>query len=804
MAQSYLIIIHEYFQVFRFIRWQLYVFMMNDIGEDDSASRSSGGSIESWSQPSPGAFLYSDAARPRSTSVSKTQLDMGEIHPYISEIPPGTSENLPHNSISIDEVASAADNSLSSLARYRTIFRPFVTPKVFQILVERLTSVSLGSRNEVGTVVCVGATASRGGVSSKQKRGKKWSNKKGNAKAATNGNDMLTAAADEVPDESAGEDIITQPRMLSGHCKLRSYQLEGLAWLADHYERCVNCILADEMGLGKTLQSIALVAHLVEKKGLSGPFLFVVPLSVLFNWIAEFRRWCPSLSLLRLHATEREEQERLREKLRDPHAAQVVVTTYDTIKTSGLGLAVQRIVWRCVFLDEGHKIKNSESDVSKTCHKIRARFRVVLTGTPVQNDLREFGSLLQFLAPNLFTDLGLFEAAFKLQAGKGRPAVNNGDVDMSTDSTSDHHPQSAGSNHHQQEQQQQQQQQQQSLSVINRELLTCAHRLMEPFVLRRLKSEVEQRLPPKQETKIDCPMTPLQRDLTRLLLLREMPTMVGVDEQTKVKTQYSVDGRSQQCAGLEDQNGEPPGGSGRGRGNGSSNDTQAMDLSASELHDGEENDGKVVLNASAGATAEAVDSVEGGPKGSRMVIGTSAGLQGSAATTATTTVDVAATATAAAAGLSIGMTSLITQLRKAANHPFLFPGIEKVQPDLQATEEIVTASGKMLVLDKLLSRLFARGHRCVLFSQYTRTLDIICDYLEMRDYSYFRLDGSTNRVMREVKINLFNKPGSETQMFCLSTRAGGEGVNLYSADTVILFDRFVSSYGSIYWRGGAL
>lgn len=108
--------------------------------------------------------------------------------------------------------------------------------------------------------------------------------------------------------------------------------------------------------------------------------------------------------------------------------------------------------------------------------------------------------------------------------------------------------------------------------------------------------------------------------------------------------------------------------------------------------------------------------------------------------------------------------------------------------DGTTTEEIVTASGKMMMLDRLLPHLQANGHRVVLFSQYTRTLDIIQDYLEMRGYQFTRLDGSTHRVNREVRITQFNSPGSKTFLFLLSTRAGGEGVNLYTADTVILFD----------------
>lgn len=106
----------------------------------------------------------------------------------------------------------------------------------------------------------------------------------------------------------------------------------------------------------------------------------------------------------------------------------------------------------------------------------------------------------------------------------------------------------------------------------------------------------------------------------------------------------------------------------------------------------------------------------------------------------------------------------------------------------EANEEIITASGKMMMLDRLLPHLQHNGHRVVLFSQYTRTLDIIQDYLDLRGYKYTRLDGSTHRVNREVRITQFNRTGSPTFIFLLSTRAGGEGVNLYTADTVMLFD----------------
>ena len=130
-------------------------------------------------------------------------------------------------------------------------------------------------------------------------------------------------------------------------------------------------------GLGKTLQSISVIAHLVHVARVTGPHLVVVPLSVLFNWIQEFKKFCPSLKVLRVHAgADRDEQTRLKARMNDPKVTEVVVTTYDTLKNVAWRTLFRRIVWRSAFLDEGHRIKNEESDVSKACLGLRARFKV--------------------------------------------------------------------------------------------------------------------------------------------------------------------------------------------------------------------------------------------------------------------------------------------------------------------------------------------------------------------------------------------------------------------------------------------
>ena len=139
------------------------------------------------------------------------------------------------NSISNTELQEAPMQRLIALSRYRKIFAPFITKQVMELL-----------------------------------------------------NNILKNKKHQQLDDD-DDIIIQQPSILAPSCKLRAYQLEGLSWLVYNYKHSINCILADEMGLGKTLQSIAFVAYLAHTKQLSGPFLFVVPLSVLFNWISEFK-----------------------------------------------------------------------------------------------------------------------------------------------------------------------------------------------------------------------------------------------------------------------------------------------------------------------------------------------------------------------------------------------------------------------------------------------------------------------------------------------------------------------------------
>ncbi|KXZ54072.1 hypothetical protein GPECTOR_5g179 [Gonium pectorale] len=233
--------------------------------------------------------------------------------------------------------------------------------------------------------------------------------------------------------------------------------LEGLSWMAAQFERGVNAILADEMGLGKTLQTITFLAHLKFVRHVEGPHLVVVPLSVMSSWMSEFKRWCPRLRVVRLHSTDTEERKRLvREVLGNPASFDVAVTTYDMINSQHFGNSLKHaVVWRYLVLDEGHKV-------------------LMLTGTPIQNNLHELYALLSFMYPDVFTDPSRFDAAFNLTKSK-----------------------------------------------VDRAQLEAAHYLLRPFMLRRLKEEVEVALPPRLETRIACPLAAMQTFWYRRMLLRD-------------------------------------------------------------------------------------------------------------------------------------------------------------------------------------------------------------------------------------------------------------------------------------------
>ena len=476
------------------------------------------------------------------------------------------------------------------------------------------------------------------------------------AKAASRGRDGGAAASPRTPKspskrrarvDSTGDDdeddaaarresvaetrLLTQPSCIAG--KMRPYQLEGLNWMIRLQEHGMNGILADEMGLGKTLQSISVLGWLAEAKGVKGPHLVLVPKSTLGNWMNEFARWCPEmLKAVRFHGSKPEREAFIRDVLKPGCAPgerdwDVCVTTYEVANAEAR--ALEKLSWRFVIIDEAHRIKNEASLFARTARSLRAERRLLVTGTPLQNNLHELWALLNFLLPDVFASSDQFDEWF--------------DLDVEDEDA-------------------------------KKTMITQLHKLLRPFVLRRLKVDVEKSLPPKTETILFTGLSVSQKQVYKSLLKRDASLLAG-----------------------------PEAGGDR-----------------------------------AGASRAK-------------------------------------------------MANIAMQLRKCCNHPYLFQGVEDRNLD-PLGDHVVANCGKLVLLDKLLAKLKDRGHRVLVFSQMTALLDVLEDFMAMRDYEYCRIDGNTSYEERDDLIEAYNAPGSDKFVFLLSTRAGGLGINLQTADTVVLYD----------------
>ncbi|KAF7698621.1 putative global transcription activator SNF2L1 [Cucumispora dikerogammari] len=186
---------------------------------------------------------------------------------------------------------------------------------------------------------------------------------------------------------------------------LRSYQLEGLNWMISMYENGINAILADEMGLGKTLQTICFLTHqtLIEDK--KDPHLLIVPKSILINWKNEFKKFSPKMRVFLFHGM-KDDMKELIQQFKEGRF-DVVVTTYEMILKQ-LKL-IRSVGFDSIVIDEAHRIKNDESQLSLAVRMLTCDFRLLLTGTPLQNNIKELWSLLNFLSPEEFKDSVAFE-----------------------------------------------------------------------------------------------------------------------------------------------------------------------------------------------------------------------------------------------------------------------------------------------------------------------------------------------------------------------------------------------------------
>lgn len=418
-----------------------------------------------------------------------------------------------------------------------------------------------------------------------------------------------------------------------------------------------------QMGLGKTVQVASYLCKLAKESHIRGPFLVVVPLSTLEHWLREFAGWT-DLNTILYHGSaddralireyefayhldrpknvanknnflRRCQSSRAKAKWQRTWMAQVVVTTPE-IMTADDFSELMAVKWEVLVVDEAHRVKNFDSKLANNLFSPKFSFgnRVLMTGTPIQNNMQELWTILHFTDPSQFNDQEDFLEKFD--------------------------------------------------GMRNKEVLDELHERMRPYILRRLKEDVEKSVPPKEETIIEVELTILQKQYYRALYERNLKFLHR-------------------------------------------NKKKALD----------------------------------GPS----------------------------------------ISNLAMQLRKCCNHPFLLRGCEddaRKAEGVDSTDKkaeadfLVRASGKLVLLDKLLPRLQKGGHRVLIFSQFCIMLDILTDYLDLRDFKHERIDGNITGKQRQAAIDRFQaeaQNGKRTPfVMLLSTRAGGVGINLTAADTCIIFD----------------
>lgn len=423
----------------------------------------------------------------------------------------------------------------------------------------------------------------------------------------------------------SGYEFSKSPKYING--SLRPYQIQGLNWLVSLNTNDLSGILADEMGLGKTLQTISFLGYLRYVKNIRGPHIVIVPKSTLENWQREFAKWTPEVRTCVLTGDQEARNQIIKDNISNCQF-DVLISSYEIVIREKAVL--RKINWQYIVVDEAHRLKNEDSLLSQIIRMFHSKNRLLITGTPLQNNLHELWALLNFLLPDVFSDSSTFDEWFS----------NDETGSDSNESTNDQD-----------------------------KVVQQLHQVLKPFLLRRIKNEVEKSLLPKQELNVYVGMTPMQRKWYQSILEKDIDAVNGANKKES-KTR--------------------------------------------------------LLN-------------------------------------------------------------IVMQLRKCCNHPYLFDGAEP-GPPYTTDEHLVYNSQKMLVLDKLLKRLGEQGSRVLIFSQMSRMLDILEDYCVFRNFGYCRIDGQTEHTERIVAIDEYNKPDSDKFVFLLTTRAGGLGINLTSADVVVLYD----------------
>lgn len=528
-----------------------------------------------------------------------------------------------------------------------------------------------------------------------------------------------------------------QPALVSGGV-MKDYQLDGLEWMSTLYENGLNGILADEMGLGKTLQCIAFLSYLMEN-GIKGPFLVVVPLTTLSNWQNEFSKFAPDIKVVKYIGNK---QQRLKMNLTQlSRKNNVILTSYEmSIRDFRKFDLVSD--WKFLIVDEGHRLKNSECLLIRILKKLRVSNRLLITGTPLQNNLNELWSLLNFILPDIFHDLELFQQWFNFDE------LTNMQQEL-TDSK------------------------EKKIIELNiqKNLISNLHTIIKPFLLRRLKKDVVKNLPPKKEYLIHIPLTDLQKKLYRDALDSKLFSSL-VECNLKEYLSYNhrdlfnsaddfkvIDRFLMESFGF------------------THSSSKLRPVNGRSLKDAESDDEFEVV--------EVLDEDEDGSSGESDF--ESLDRHGQQKHTLKQVFPAVYRNTQ-----NQKLQNVVMQLRNICSSPYVyyepFPISEQGKHDAEFMEVLLKNTSKIRVLDQLLKELLPRMHKVLIFSQFTKMLDILQDWLTSNSIQACRLDGETPQDIREEQIRVFGDPKEKKQVFLLSTRSGGLGINLTASDTVILFD----------------
>lgn len=484
----------------------------------------------------------------------------------------------------------------------------------------------------------------------------------------------LTKQVTKITGNGGGGWSIEQPSILNQSMELKPYQKIGLNWLALLHKHSLNGILADEMGLGKTIQAIAFLAYLYEV-GVVGPHLIVVPASTIDNWIREVNVWCPELQVLFYYGSQ-EDRRHLRMDIHNKVVDfNVIVTTYNSAISSPEDRSLfRRMKLNYAIFDEGHMLKNMGSVRYQHLMTINAKSRLLLTGTPVQNNLLELMSLLNFVMPHMFSS-STSEIRRMFSSNK-------------TKTTEEH-------------------------SIYEKERIAHAKQIIKPFILRRVKDEVLKQLPPKKDIIELCDMSEKQEKLYHDLFLY-FKKSIGNPGKNSERQLGNVMMQLRKMANHP--------------------------LLHRQYYTSEK------LKAMSELMLKEPTHCEANPDliFEDMTVMTDYELH-------------------------------LLCKQYASIHDY------KLEMDL------ILDSGKFKTLKCILSDFKEKGDRVVLFSQFTMMLDILEVLLKQQQHRYLRLDGKTQISDRIHLIDEFNSDMG-IFIFLLSTKAGGLGINLTSANVVILHD----------------